>query len=117
VTGWVLPPFNLVAPYLLMADVVVASDPARRPEAIIDRLPVPRRVGWWWGLFVASAAIGAMQLTDLVHGAFVWASFEVHLDYVMTSCQIASAALLLWIVVQATGFIQLRYDAERVSTG
>jgi hypothetical protein len=108
---WLLPPINLVAPYLLMADVVAASDPACPPEAVIDRMRVPRRVGWWWLLFVISAVAGGMGLADLVHGALPWASFEVHLDFVMTGCQIVSAALLLWIVRQTSAFMQQRYDA------
>jgi hypothetical protein len=115
VSGWFIPPINLVAPYLLMADVVVASDPARRPEAIIDKLPVPKRVFWWWALFVISGIAGFMELNDLVHGGLPWASFNVHLDYVMTLCQIASAALLLWIVVGTTAFLQQRHDSPVVT--
>lgn len=111
VTGWFLPPMNLMAPYLLMADVWTASHPSRRPEAIVDRLRVPRRIGVWWGLFLVSGFLGVIEAADRAAGGTTWAPFDVHIDYVMTACQIASALLLLWIVVRATGFIQQRYDA------
>jgi hypothetical protein len=111
VAGWFLPPMNIIAPYLLMADVWTASHPSRRPEAIIDRLRVPRRIKLWWGLFLVSGFLGLMEARDLAAGGGTWAPFDVHIDYVMTGCQIVSALLLLWIVVRATDFIQQRYDA------
>jgi hypothetical protein len=108
VTGWFLPPMNVLVPYLLMADVWTASHPARPPEAIVDRIKVPRRIGWWWGLFVLSCVIGLMGLLDGFHGGSAWAPFDVHLDVATLTCQIGSAALLVWIVVRATGFIEQR---------
>jgi hypothetical protein len=111
VTGWFLPPMNLFAPYLLMADVWTASHPSRQPEAIVDRLKVPRRISGWWGLFLLSCSIGVMGLLDGFHGGSPWAPFDVHLDYVTTSCQIVSAVLLAWTVVPATGFIERRSAA------
>lgn len=113
VTGWFLPPMNLMAPYLLMADVWTASHPSRRPEAIVDRLRVPRRIALWWGLFLLSGFLGVIEAADLAAGGGTWASFDVHIDYAMTTCQIVSAVLLLWTVVRATGFIEQRYDGAR----
>ena len=110
VSGWFLPGFNLVAPYVLMADVWTASNPTRRPEAMVDRLPVPRRIALWWLLFLLSVGVGVMEVMDVVAGGGSWAPFDAHLDYVMTGSQIISAVLLLWVVVQATGFIERRYD-------
>jgi hypothetical protein len=108
VTGWFLPPINLVAPYLLMSDVWLAGHPGRRPDAIIGRLRVPRRIKLWWLLFLVSVGLGIMEAADRVHGGSTWAPFDMHLDYAMTVCQIVSAVLLAWIVVQATGFIERR---------
>ena len=108
VSGWFIPPMNLGAPYLLMADVWTASHPSRRPEAIVDRLPVPRRILVWWGLFLVSVVVGCMGLLDAVHGGSPWAPFDVRLDSVTTTCQLVSAAVLAWIVVRATGFIEWR---------
>lgn len=110
VSGWFLPGFNLVAPYVLMADVWTASNPTRRPQAMVDRLPVPRRIALWWLLFLLSVGVGVMEVMDVVAGGDSWAPFDAHLDYVMTGSQIVSAVLLLWVVVQATGFIERRYD-------
>jgi hypothetical protein len=108
VAGWFLPGMNIVAPYVLMADVWTASHPSRRPEAVIDRQPVPLRIGLWWGLFLLSVVVGVMGLLDGVHGGSPWAPFDVGLDMITKSCQIVSAALLAWIVVRATGFIEQR---------
>ena len=111
VSGWFLPGVNLVAPYLLMADVWTASNPSRQPEAVVDRLPVPRRIVLWWLLFLLSVGVGVMEVMDVGVGGDPWAPFDAHLDYVMTGSQVVSAVLLLWVVVQATGFIERRYDA------
>ncbi len=111
VWGFFLPPFNVFAPYVLMADVWTAAHPSRPPDAMVDRLPVPRRIGLWWGLFLLSVVLGAIEATDLAVGGGTWAPFDAHLDYVMTGSQIVSAVLLLWIVVGATGFIERRYAA------
>jgi hypothetical protein len=109
-SGWFMPGMNLVAPYLLMADVWTASNPSRQPEAIVDRLPVPRRIVGWWLLFLLSVAVGMMEAMDVAFSG-TWAPFDAHLDYVMTGSQVVSALLLLWVVVQATSFIERRYDA------
>lgn len=108
VTGWLIPPINLVAPYLLMSDVYLAGHPSRGPDAVIDRLRVPRRITLWWLLFLASLPLGLMEAADRVYGGSAWAPFDMHLDYVMTACQIVSAVLLGWIVVRATAFIEQR---------
>ena len=108
VTGWILPPINLAAPYLLMADVWTASHPTRRPEAVVSRLKVPRRILIWWGLFLLSTVIGVMGVLDGVHGGSPWAPFDVHLDYAVLTCQIVSAVMLAWTVVPVTGFIEER---------
>jgi hypothetical protein len=115
VSGWLIPPVNLVAPYLLMADVWTASHPARRPDAILSRLRVPRRIFFWWTLFVLSIFIGIMEIADRMHGGSTWAPFDMHLDYAMTTLQIVSALLLVWTVVPATGFLEERNKAALVS--
>jgi hypothetical protein len=103
---------NLGGPYLLMADVWTASHPSRKPEAIVDGLTVPRRIVWWWGLFVLSTGIGVMGLLDGYHGGSHWAPFDVHLDYAVLTCQTVSAGLLAWIVVRTTAFIEQRADTS-----
>ena len=103
----------MIAPYVLMADVWTAAHPSRPPGAMVDRLRVPRRIGLWWGLFLLSVVLGAIEATDLAVGGGTWAPFDAHLDYVMTGSQIVFA-VLLWIVVGATGFIERRY-AEATS--
>jgi hypothetical protein len=108
VSGWLIPPFNVVAPYLLMSDVYLGAHPGRRPDAIIGRLRVPRRITMWWLLFLASVLLGIMEALDRLHGGSTWAPFDMHLDYAMTTCQIVSAALLAWTVVRTTGFIEQR---------
>lgn len=111
VWGVLVPPLNLVAPYVLMADVWTAAHPSRLPGAIIDRIPVPRRITLWWGLLLLSLVVGAAETVYAAFGDGPWAPFVVHLDYVMTASQVGSALLLLWIVVRATGFIEQRYAA------
>lgn len=108
VSGWFVPGFNVAAPYLLMADVWTASHPSRRPEAILARQRVPLRILVWWGLFLLSVALGCIELLDAAVSGNPWATFDVQLDLLMTSCQIVSAAVLAWIVVRATGFMEQR---------
>ncbi len=108
VAGWFIPGMNIAAPYVLMADVWTASHPSRRPEAIVDQLRVPLRIGLWWGLFMFSLVVSCMGLLDGVHGGDPWAPFDVGLDVMTRSAQILSALLLAWIVVRATGFIEQR---------
>jgi uncharacterized protein DUF4328 len=108
VSGWFIPPINLMAPYLLMADVWTASHPSRPPDAVVDRLKVPRRITGWWLLLLLSLFLGIMEIADRMHGGSTWAPFDMDLDYAMTTCQIVSAVLLAWTVVPATGFIEQR---------
>lgn len=108
VSGWFVPPHNLMAPYLLMADVWTASHPSRPPDAVVDRLQVPRRITGWWLLLLCSLFLGIMEIADRIHSDSTWAPFDTDLDYAMTTCQIVSAVLLAWTVVPATGFIEQR---------
>jgi len=112
VLGWFLPPMSIAAPYLMMADVWTASHPSRKAEAVVDRLRVPRRITLWWTLFMLSLSLGVMGLLDGFHGGSPWAPFDVHLDYVVLGCQIVSATLLGWIVIQATSFMEQRAESS-----
>jgi hypothetical protein len=62
--GWAaaslfVPFMNIYAPYLAMRDIWQASDPERRRSALVS---------WWWGLFLAYYAFGAIRFHDLAFG-------------------------------------------------
>jgi hypothetical protein len=59
--GWFfVPVLHLVRPYQVVREIWTASDPhvVVSDAAARERAPVPGILRWWWGLWVASAAIG-----------------------------------------------------------
>jgi hypothetical protein len=111
ISTFVLAPFSLPGPYEQVSDVWLAGHPARPPDAIIDSLRVPFRVvAWWWG-FVGTVVLAILVYLFREQYSRDWTAAGARLDALVIGGQLLSAALLAWIVVDATRFIARRAEA------
>ncbi|MFZ2012293.1 MAG: DUF4328 domain-containing protein [Nocardioides sp.] len=116
ISGFLLSPINVLAPYFHVADVWMAGDPSRPPDAIIDRMRVPLRIKAWWWVFVVSVVVALLGFLFQERYSRGWSAAGLRMEEIVVGGQAVSAALLVWIVVDATRFIAWRASPTGLET-
>ena len=117
VGGFFVPFLNLVRPYQVMREVWCRSYPpspesGSTPEGQPPQPPTLTLVGWWWGLFLLSAALGRVSARIALAG-----------DPTLQQLKLGSVASLIsdlidfptaWLAIRIVGQIN-RWQNERAS--
>ena len=115
--GFFVPFLNLVRPYQVMREVWCSSylpslESGATPEGQSPQPPTLTLVGWWWGLFLLSGALGRISARIALAG-----------DPTLQQLKIGSVASLIsdlidiptaWLAIRIIGQIN-RWQNERAS--
>lgn len=96
--GWFIPYANLVIPFLVLREAWKAAEAPFLPPGAWRQVRIPSWVGWWWGLWVAAAALPAVLMVPaemlVVFGILPW---WILIFPVALSLGVAAAAYVLFL--------------------